>query len=105
MKLCLTSARREKRDRTYPRRCVNSQQTLRLIKCQETRFTDFVLMEDLRIRSGAYSVIDVTEAVKKYHDVSLRINEGQENSIVFEEMRVSNGKGKVCYSAYTQINR
>ena len=60
-------------------------------------------MEDLRIRSGLYNAIDVTEAVEKNHDVSLRVNEGQENSIAFEEMRVSVGEGKP-EKCYTQTN-
>ena len=75
--------------KTYSCRCVNGQKTLRLIICDETRLTDFVLMEELGIRPGLYGDIDATEAVEKNHDVSLRIDEAQENSIAFEEMGVS----------------
>ena len=51
--------------------------------------TNLVLMEELGIRPGLYSDIDATEAVEKNHDVSLRIDEAQENSIAFEKMGVS----------------
>ena len=48
-------------------------------------------MEDPGIRPGLYSGIHVTQAVKENHDLSLwvRIDETQENSTAFEEMRVS----------------
>jgi hypothetical protein len=73
----------------YPCRCVNGQKTLRLIKGEEARFPNFVLVEEFGIRPGLYGTIDVTEAIKDNHDLSLRIDEAQENSIAFEEMRVS----------------
>jgi hypothetical protein len=48
-------------------------------------------MEKLGIRSGPYGVIDATETVKNNHDVSLRIDEAQENPITFEEVGISSG--------------
>ena len=62
---------------------------------------DFVPMEELGIRLGLYGDIDAAEAVEKNHDISLRIDKAQENSITFEEVGVSSGQGKECY---TQIN-
>ena len=76
-------------EKTYPCRCVNGQHTLRLIICDETSLTDFVLMEELGIRLGLYGDIDAIETIEKNHDVSLRINETQENTIAFEKMCVS----------------
>ena len=83
-------------ERTYPQGCVNSQQILRLIKGEEARFPSFVFIEGLSIRSRLYSGIHVTQAVKENFDLSLRIriDEAQENSTAFEEVRVSE-KGKV----------
>jgi hypothetical protein len=46
-------------------------------------------MERLGIRPGLDSTINAAEAVKESHDISLRIEEAQENPIPFEEMRVS----------------
>ena len=46
-------------------------------------------MEDLDIRPRLYSGIHVTEAVKENHDLSLGIDETQENSIAFKEMCIS----------------
>jgi hypothetical protein len=46
-------------------------------------------MEKLSIRPGPYGVIDATKTVKKNHDVSLRIDEAQENPITFEEVGIS----------------
>ena len=63
----------------YPKGCVNSQQTLRLIKGEEVCFINFLLKEELGIRSGRYGGINVAEVVEKNHDVSLRIDEDQEN--------------------------
>jgi hypothetical protein len=57
---------------------------------------DLVLMEKLGIRSGPYGVIDATETVKKNHDVSLRIDETQENPITFEELGMSSSQGEEC---------
>ena len=74
---------------TYPCRCVNSQHTFRLIKGEEARVTNFVLVEELSIRPGLYSAVDATEAVEKNHDVPLGIDEAQENPIAFEEMGIS----------------
>ena len=51
--------------------------------------TNFVLMEELGIRPGLNGDVDASEAVEKNHDVSLRIDEAQEDSISFEEMGVS----------------
>ena len=51
--------------------------------------TDFVLMQELSMRPGLYSSIDATETVEQNHDVSLGIDEAQENSISFKEMGVS----------------
>jgi len=51
--------------------------------------TDFVLMEELSMRPGLYGGINATETVEENHDVSLSIDEAQENSIAFEEMGVS----------------
>ena len=48
-------------------------------------------MKELGIRPGLYGDIDATEAVEKDPDVSLRIDEAQENSITFEEVGVSSG--------------
>ena len=64
---------------------------LRLIKGEEARFTNFVFMETPGIRLGQYGTIHVAEAVKKNHDlpIRVRIDETQENSTAFEEMRVS----------------
>ncbi len=75
--------------RTYSCGCVNSQHTLRLIEGNEARVTDFVLMEELSMRPGLYGGINATETVEENHDVSLSIDEAQENSIAFEEMGVS----------------
>ena len=46
-------------------------------------------MEELGIRPGLDDGINATEAVKKNHDVSLRIDEAQKDSITLEEMGVS----------------
>jgi hypothetical protein len=51
--------------------------------------SDFVPMEELGIRPGLDDSINATEAVKKNHDVSLRIDEAQKDSITLEEMGVS----------------
>ncbi len=75
--------------RTYSCGCVNSQHTLRLIECKEARLSNFVLMEELGIRPGMYGGINVTETVEENHDVSLSIDEAQENSTAFEEMGIS----------------
>ena len=74
---------------TYSCGGVNSQHTLRLIKCEEARLANFIMTEELGIRSGLYSTIDATETVEKNRYVSQRIDEAQENSISFEEMGVS----------------
>ena len=49
-------------------------------------------MEELGIRPGLYGIVHITEAVMENHDFPLRIriDETQENSTAFEEMRVSN---------------
>ena len=46
-------------------------------------------MEELGIRPGLESSIDVTQAIEENHDLALGIDEAQENPIAFEEMRVS----------------
>jgi len=46
-------------------------------------------MEELGIRPGMYGGINVTETVEENHDVSLSIDEAQENSTAFEEMGIS----------------
>ena len=51
--------------------------------------TDFVLMQELSMRPGLYGSIDATEAVEQNYNVSLSIDETQENSIPFKEMGVS----------------
>jgi hypothetical protein len=51
-------------------------------------------MDELGIRPTLYSAIDVTEEIEKNHDVFLRIDEAQENSIAFEEVGVSNDQGQ-----------
>ena len=51
--------------------------------------TDFVLMQELSMRPGLYGRINATEAVEQNHNVSLSIDEAQENSIPFKEMGVS----------------
>jgi hypothetical protein len=56
--------------------------------------TNLVLVEELGIRPGAYGVIDAAEAVEKNHDVPLRIDYAQENSIAFEEVGIPNGQGE-----------
>jgi hypothetical protein len=53
----------------------------------------FVLVEELSIRPGLYGDIDAAEAVKNNDDVSLRIDQAQENPITFEKMSVSVGQG------------
>ena len=56
-------------------------------------------MEELGIRPGLYSGIHVTQAVKENHDLSLRvrIDETQENPIVFEKVDISNCESKENY--------
>ena len=88
---------------TYPKGCVNSQQTLRLIEGEEACFVSFLLTEQLRIRLGLYGVFYVTEVVKKNHDVSLRIDEAQENSIAFKEVGVSSNQGKEYYTCRSTV--
>lgn len=61
-------------DRAYLFRRVNSQQTLRLIKCEDECFTDFVFMEELGVRPGLYSGIHVTQVVKENRDLSLEVS-------------------------------
>ena len=48
-------------------------------------------MEELGIRPGLYCGIYVTQVVKENHGLSIQvsIDEAQENSTAFEEMRVS----------------
>jgi hypothetical protein len=36
--------------KTYSGGCVHSQHTFRLVKCKETRLTNFILVEKLRVR-------------------------------------------------------
>ena len=74
---------------TYSCRSVNGQHTLRLIIGEEGHLTDFVLMQELSMRPGLYGSIDATEAVEQNYNVSLSIDETQENSIPFKEMGVS----------------
>jgi hypothetical protein len=71
----LTCARHEHNGRTYPCRCVNSQQTLRLIKGEEACFANFVLMEEFGVSPGPYGAIDAIEVIKENQEVSLRIDE------------------------------
>ena len=58
--------------------------------------TNFVLVEELSIRPGLYGDIDAVEAVKKNDDISLRVDQAQENPITFEKMSVSDVQGKGC---------
>jgi hypothetical protein len=53
-------------------------------------------MDELGIRLALYGSIYVTEEVEKNHDVFLRIDEAQENSIAFEEVGVSDDQGQKC---------
>ena len=46
-------------------------------------------MEELGIRSGLDDGINTTETIEMNHDVSLSIDEAQENSIALKEMGVS----------------
>ena len=46
-------------------------------------------MENLGIRPGLDGAIDVTQAIKDNHDLSISIDEAQQNPIAFEEMCVS----------------
>ena len=65
--------------------------------------TNFVLVEELGIRPGLDGDIDAIEAVENNHDVSLRIDEAQKNSISFEEMGIS--KWAKVSSIVSSINR
>ena len=51
--------------------------------------TDLVLVDKLGIRLGLYGGIDAAETVNEDQDVSLRIDEAQDNSVIFENMGVS----------------
>jgi hypothetical protein len=68
---------------------------------QRDTFDRFCPYGKIGIRPRLYSDIDATEAVEKNHDVSLRVDEAQENSITFEEMGVSKRKLR---SAVSRIN-
>jgi hypothetical protein len=46
-------------------------------------------VEEFGVRAGPYSAIHAIEVVKENQEVSLGIDEAQENPIAFEEVRVS----------------
>jgi hypothetical protein len=51
--------------------------------------TSFVLTDEFGVRPGLNGGINTSEAVEENHDVPLRVDEDQQNSISFEEMGVS----------------
>jgi hypothetical protein len=61
----------------------------RFVEGKEAHVTDFILMKKLCVRPGLDGSIYTSEAFKKDHGVSLRINKAQKDSVPFQEVSIS----------------